>query len=359
MNVLWINLFIVFTFSLLARYNGRLSVLGPATLKPNRFYTNVALLSLVLVSGLRSAGIGDTWGYMYYYKIIGTNIDQALTGKDLGFNILVVLLNKISSNPQLLIFVAALITNILVIKVIYDYADPFELGTFLYITSGSFLVSMNGLRQFLASAIIFAAIKWLIDGQWKKYFFLVLLASTLHLSALIMIPAYFIARRKAWSRTTIIMIFLTVTTFVFFKPAITVLFNFMGDNQYSHYRDYLTKPGLGANVIRIIIAAIPLILAFLGRRSLRRFWTYSDYIVNMSLMNFIFTLFAVYNWVIARLTIYFGLFNFLLLPWIIKYIFERESKKLMYLVLVACYLIFFYYENIAFKILYRSDYLPF
>ena len=33
------------------------------------------------------------------------------------------------------------------------------------------LVSMNGIRQVLAAAIIFTATKYLIEGNWIKYLF--------------------------------------------------------------------------------------------------------------------------------------------------------------------------------------------
>lgn len=359
MTVFWINLIIVFIFSLLARYIGKPVALGPTYLRSNKWCAFVALASLVLVSGLRS-NIGDTEAYIHSYNLIETDLNRAITTADFGFNILSILLKNISSDPQLLIFVTALIINLLVFKVIYTYANPFELGTFLYITTGSYLVSMNGLRQFLASAIVFSAINWLIYGKWKRYFLIVLFAATLHLSALIMIPVYFVARQKAWSRTTISIMLLTFIIFVFFKPAITILFNLMGDNQYAHYRDYLAASGLGANIMRVIIAAVPLILAFLGRVRLRNYWPESDYIVNLSMINFIFMLFASYNWIFARFAIYFGLYNFLLLPWIIKCLFNGPSKRIMYFSLLLCYIVFYYYENvISLGMIYKSNYINF
>jgi len=352
-------LVIVFTFSLFARYTGKPADLDPIALKPNKVFAFLALASLVLVSGLRS-NIGDTGTYMRSYTLLGTDLDKALNNADFGFNLLIVILNTISENPQLLIFVTALITNILILKVIYNYADPFELGTFLYITTGSYVVSMNGIRQFLASAVIFAAVKWLIEGNWKRYFVIVALASVIHLSALIMIPVYFVVRQKAWSRMTIAIILLTIIIFIFFEPFFFSLFEVMGDNQYAHYKDYLAQSGLGANFIRTIIAAVPLLLAFAGRNRLRDFWPNTDYIVNLSMINFIFMLFATINWIFARFSIYFGLYNFLLLPWIIKHVFHQESKKIMYFSLVICYFVFYYYENVlSLGIKYRSSYLNF
>ena len=74
-----------------------------------------------------------------------------------------------------MIFTTALITNILIISVLYKYSRMFELSTYVYITGGLFLVSMNGIRQVLAAAIIFTATKYLINGNWVKYFLIVFL----------------------------------------------------------------------------------------------------------------------------------------------------------------------------------------
>ena len=57
-----------------------------------------------------------------------------------------------------------------------------ELSLYVYITGGLFLVSMNGIRQLLAAAIAFTATKYLIDGNWIKYFLIVLFASLFHQS---------------------------------------------------------------------------------------------------------------------------------------------------------------------------------
>ena len=106
--------------------------------------------------------------------------------KDIGFGILQMILKKYSDDPQIMIFTTALITNVLIVFVLYKYSRMFELSTYVYITGGLFLVSMNGIRQVLAAAIIFTATKYLINGNWFMYFLIVLFASTFHQSALIL-----------------------------------------------------------------------------------------------------------------------------------------------------------------------------
>ena len=58
-----------------------------------------------------------------------------------------------------------------------------ELSLFVYIASGMYTVSMNGIRQSLAAAIIFAATKYILNGNFKKFLLVILLASTFHQTA--------------------------------------------------------------------------------------------------------------------------------------------------------------------------------
>ena len=59
---------------------------------------------------------------------------------------------------------------------------------------------MNGMRQCLAAAILFIFNDLIVKGKFKLYLGVVLIVSTIHASALIMIPVYFIVRQDAWSK---------------------------------------------------------------------------------------------------------------------------------------------------------------
>src|SRR5699024_3861722 len=159
----------------------------------------IATLSLIITSGLRR-NIGDTFNYRNIYTDNDFTWEYILSEKDYGFGILQMLLkNYISEDPQIMIFVSALITNIIIVIVFYNYSRFIEISLYVYITGVLFLVSMNGIRQVLAAAISFAAIRFLIKGNFLRYLLVILLASTFHQSALLLLPIYFLVRYKAWS----------------------------------------------------------------------------------------------------------------------------------------------------------------
>lgn len=103
--------------------------------------------------------------------------------------------------------------------------------------------------------------------------------------------------------------------------------------------------------------SVPLILAYIGRDRLREIFPKCDYIVNMALLGTVFMFISTQNWIFARFSIYFGLYQLILIAWVIK-LFTKKDQKLIYYSILVCYFIYFVYEHlITLGIVYRSNYL--
>ncbi|QNF26198.1 EpsG family protein [Metabacillus elymi] len=356
MTVLWTLILFVFIFSFLSRYiPAKSAALGYTYIRPNKFMVFLVLICLVLVSGLRNT-IGDTYFYMQTYAVKDFTWEYILENKDPGFGVLQMYLKNISNDPQILILLTALVTNLLIVITLYKYTKMIEISLYVFITSGMFIVSMNGVRQFLAASLIFCATKYLLNGKFKHYFFVVLFASTFHESALILIPIYFIVRREAWTKVTFLILTLAIFIVLGFDQFSQILFSAIGDSQYGDYSNFGEG---GANKIRVLVEAVPIVIAFLGRHKLRELWPKSDIIVNMSVIGLLFMIIATQNWIFARFNIYFSLYNLILISWII-YLFKENNRKFVYYGLLVCYLMYFYYEQvISLSLYYRSDYINF
>lgn len=353
MTILWINLAIVFTFSFLARYFSVPVTNGPLFIKPNKFMVFLVAISLILVSGLRT-NIGDTFFYMHSYAQDDFSWAAVKARKDVGFGIFQMFLKIFSNDPQILVFTTAFITNALIVFTLYKYARMFELSLYVYIASGQYLVSMNGIRQFLAAAIIFAATKYIFEGNWKRYFLVVLFAMTIHQSAFILIPIYFLVRGKAWSKTTFILLSLSILIVIGFNQFTGALFSAIEDTQYSNYQNFSEG---GANILRVAVDAVPLILAYFGRERLRELFPQSDYIVNLSILGLVFMVIATQNWIFARFSIYFGLYQLILISWVVK-LFVDTNQRLVYYAILVFYFIYHYYEQVVtLGIIYKSKIL--
>ncbi|MCW9130899.1 EpsG family protein [Bacillus paramycoides] len=352
MTILWMNLAIVFVLAFFARYFAIPMTNSLISIKPNQFLIWMAALSLILVSGLRN-NIGDTYFYMHAYNIAEFNWEYIQNNKDMGFNIFQMILKEYTDDPQAMVFITALITNVLIVCTLYKYSRLIEISLYVYITSGMYLVSMNGIRQYLAAAIIFAATKYILDGNWKMYILIVLIASTFHQSALVLIPIYFLVRRKSWSAMTCILLVFAVIIVIGFNQFSTLFFAAIEDTQYGEYKDFHEG---GANILRVVVDSIPLILAYLGREKLRELFPKSDYIVNMVLLGSIFMLISTQNWIFARFSIYFGLYQLILISWVVKLFIKKDQKVIYYLILVFYFIYFMYEHVITLGIIYKSNF---
>lgn len=355
MTIMWLNLSLVYLFSALSRLYATPNPGTISHVRPYKLYTVFVIICLVAVAGLQN-NIGDTYFYMHSFQITEFAWQEINYLGDFGFDLYQMLLQKISKDPQILIFTTALITNLLIVIVLYKYSRMFELAVYVYIASGMFTTSMNGIRQYLAAAIVFFATKYLLNGDFKKYALMILLASTVHKSAFVLLPIYFVVRREAWTKVTFILLTLSIFIVLGFNTFSGMLFSALDQTQYGHYSDFTEG---GANKLRIVVTAIPVFLAFLGRKKLKMLWPQSDYIVNMSMISLFFIIIASQNWIFARFNIYFGLYSLLLISWIVK-LFKESNQRFIYFGIIVCYFLYFYYEHVlSFGLRYESDYWKF
>ena len=352
MTILWINLAIVFLFSFASRYFSQLYVSDSIVYsRPNKFLAICVMACLFVISGLRN-GIGDTYFYKHAYNVTDFEWEYVKSMNEIGFGILQMILKMYTEDPQVLIFLVALVTNVLIVAVFYNYSKLFELSTYVYITGGTFLVSMNGLRQMLAAAICFIAIKYLLDQKFFKYTLIILLATTFHQSAFIMIPVYFLVRFKAWSKATILILSFSVLVVIGYDIFASLFFTAL---EHTKYGNYATFDEGGANMLRVAVNAAPLVIAYLGRDKLREVFPKSDYIVNMSIIGLLFMIISTQSWIFARVSLYFTLYQLILVSWIIE-VFSKRDQKLVYYSILFLYFLYYYYENvISLNIIYKSD----
>lgn len=308
--------------------------------RANLLITILIMSIFTLVSGLRS-GIGDTYAYVYIYNIIGNDYDIMRSAYEPGFIMFLMLLKNISNNPQLMILVTSLIVNVFNIWVIRKYSENcFEMSVFLYMVS-YYIVTMNGIRQALVASIIFLCTPLIVKRKFKTYALIMIILSTFHVSCLIMIPIYFISIREMWSRGVWMTIIIFLISMVFYDPVINLIFEILGNAKYAEYKDF--NEG-GANILRIAVYFIPVILSYLKREELKE-WKYCNIFINMTLINFIIMGFSYYNWIFARFNIYTELYVIIALPYIIKKCFNNsKEKRVLYYSLIVLYLIFFIYD---------------
>lgn len=336
MQVFYTTLIVTFILGLIAR------VTSNKYKYIKYFLVIVVVVIFVSVAGSRS-GIGDTYFYKHTYELLAQNPTIPNDGRDIGFVMFQLILISISTNPQFLVFFTALVTNISNVFMLYRYHNYFELQLFMLITSGYWLTTMNGIRQAMAAAVLFACTPLIIKKKFWQYCLIVILLCSIHESALIMIPVYFVVQEKPWSKKIWTMIALLGIGLILYDVLEPFIFEILGSTNYGHYSEF--DEG-GSSLIRTFIAIVPVIGSYLFKDKLEKEWPDSKVFVNMCLINGIILCFSMYNWIFARLSYYFLPYSFILLPYLLMKWPNLRQKGLLYYGFIVCYFIFMYYEQV-------------
>ena len=315
------------------------------------FWIFMVIAILVFFSGTRT-GVGDTGMYKHSYTILVANPTLSNSSGDFGFTLFNIILTMFSRDPQTIVFVTALITNVANIYIFRKYKSAMELQVFMYIAAGYFTVTMNGMRQCLAASLLFLCTPLILKGKLKKFTVCVLLISTIHQSALIMLPIYFLVKMKPWTKKFYLIIMVACVGILLYDVISPYLFKALENTNYGYYSGF--EEG-GSSLLRTIVNLVPIGLAYIKRDELKKKWPESDIFVNLALINSIFVAFGMTNWIFNRFTIYFQLYNFILLPYIIKNCLYGKERRFVYCGFVGCYAFFFYWEqNISLALKYSS-----
>ena len=310
-------------------------------------------LPYIIWAGFRSSSVGDTYAYEMMYKGIPNSIGALLNylptvKKDTGFTVLGGIIKVLFGDNTIIYFmILALIQGVILVYIYRKYSTNYLLSIFLFIASTDYISWMfNGIRQFTAVTIIFAATPLMLKKKWVPLIFTIVLASTIHGSALLMIPVVFLVQGKAWNKKTLAFMLLCIVALVFADQFTDILDTLLSDTQYTNVvSDWKDLNDDGTNIIRVLVYAIPTIMSFFGRKWLDE---KQEPIINMSInMSIISTaIFLVSNRTsgvfVGRLPIFVSLYNYILMPYLIDQMFTKESARIVKMLMIIGYIGFFY-----------------
>ena len=319
-----------------------------------RWFTAVAVIAvLTYVAAKRDLFFQDTSAYTASYMTTEGSWENVVRtfrseGKDRGFYTTVVLLKMLlKDNYRAYFGVIAGFCLLCVIGVYRKHSCNFFMTVFLFLASGEYVQwTHNGMRQFIAVAMTFAATDLLLRKRYLLYIAAVLIASTFHASALMMLPMCFVVRGPAWNYKSVLMILAVVVAATSSDFLMGMVTDIMESTQYAgDVNNMMTTDG--TNAIRVLVFAVPPMMALIFLRRIRALDVpLINLSVNMSVASlgiYIVSMFTsgIY---IGRLPVYCSLYNYILLPWVLERTFEKGSAKIIMLMAMGCYMVFYYYQ---------------
>lgn len=164
----------------------------------NRKSIFIPILMLVIFASVRSYYVGtDTRTYLSNFT---TNLDANYfsfnSDIEYGYQFLEFIILNFTHNYFWLFFVTSMLVVPLYLITIKKLSENYILSIFIYITFGYYTFFFNGLRQGIAMALFFFSLPYLVNRKIVIYSLIIFTASLFHISALMMIPLYFLIHLK-------------------------------------------------------------------------------------------------------------------------------------------------------------------
>ena len=284
------------------------------------------------------------YSYIHYYSGDLDQINSILSNpsayKGPLFSIILIIFKHFTNGSYTDWFTfIALIQCTSIALFLYKYSVNYIYSIYFLFTTSTFLWMVNGIRQFLAVTLVLFFVDWIKERKTIPFIIVVIFAYFIHSSAIIWIPIYFIIHYEPWSKKFIVFsVLMTVALFLYSKSS------FVDDSNYS----YINTGGYqnGVNPLRVLVMAVPAIIAFSRRKYLKEVMTpFVKVWINLAVITaecYIVGMFT--SGVMGRMPMYFQLFNLLLLPWIVKNAFEESMGRSILIASLVGYFAYFWYD---------------
>ena len=244
MTVYWFMMAWVILFGILAQVTSKRVCVGEYLgeevyeARAHLFMAVATFAIIIFFAGARTH-VADTTTYIKIfndYPLFQNAHDIIFdsNAREPGFRLFSILIKTyISDNYTVWLSIIAVISGVCVVFPLYKYSCNFGVSAFLFMASCQFTWMFNGMRQFLVAAIIFSCTGLILKNKTLLYIIIVCILSTIHKSALILIPMYFIAKGEPWNKRTLLFIGCIILAMLFTSKFTNLLTDVVEQTDYA------------------------------------------------------------------------------------------------------------------------------
>ena len=311
---------------------------------------SLLLITLVVFSGLRTVG-NDT---ALYIKSFTTKTPDSLSaipqvdwaiGSNPLFTIYSILIKVlISSNPQVFIFISAIIVQVSLVLFMRKYSADFGFALFTYIAFTVYAFTMAAMKQTLATAIAIWAVPMIATGKKLLPLILILVSALIHPYVVIILVA-FLFRDNVWDKKTAIVLTITIVISIFLQPFLEGVLNITSEIGDKYDVDFFAE-GTGVNLLRVAVYCVVPIMAFVFRDRIRKLNNNFYFIcINLSIVSMCFMFLGLFGGanMFGRMANYFDIFYCVSLTILLKYGTTNSQDRTIIILVAIFAFCFFYY----------------
>lgn len=315
-----------------------------------KVYVLLATINWIVLSGLRHVSIGaDTLNYYNLFKqtletswiTILNNFFEVYfresNSKDPGYYFLVKIIQLFTDNYQVFLILVALAFTVPLGMWIYKNSkNPFV--TFLiYSVLFYAFFSITGTRQTIAtSLVVLVGYEYIKERRLLPFILLTFIGFTIHKSALVFFPFYFLANKKITKRYLVSTIAL-FPVIMYFRVPISLFFQEISGYEYGIYE------GAGTRNFTILIILVALVGIWKSDIILVKNSQATHY-YNALVISILATPLTWVNPSAMRVVQYYSIYLLLLIPEIINS-FNNEEKPVVYYTVVSLLLLLLIRSN--------------
>lgn len=308
--------------------------------RPTKVVSILIVAILALVAGFRYK-VGADFEFYYsnyeYFKVAELNfLDEP------GLKILARMAKNIYDDPATLIFISAFITvSLMVITVLHD-SEMYWLSVLLYVFLGEWAGCFNGIRQYLAVAILFAGHHYIKEKKLWHWLLIVSISMLFHVTAIIGILFYFYPCMKLSIRNILLSI---MAAFVGIRvyDKIFALIGLLKQDELILEGEQATYILNTINPLRIAVAWVPVLFFLIFMRYYDTKQEDFRFYMNMSILNACLMTTAMNSAYLGRVGSYTNIYNAIIWPLLLKKV-EKKSKILLIFSMILFYMLYWMVE---------------
>lgn len=253
------SIIIYFSIAIVTTFLASVSVSKKVTKEVKKIFKVLTIIVPSFFSGIRY-GIGTD--YVIYKNVFNEILNQVAITKrtEIGYELLNKIVIFFTSNFQVLLFVIAVITIGCVYSTLYRKKDkisvPFGMFAFMLMF---YQMTFNLSRQMLAAAIVMYATRFLEKDNKKMYLVFIIIATSIHTSAIIGLPLIFLYNfltEEKYRKKRLCFYFIVLAAVCGYSIILTPIFNAIPSlKYYSQYISY-SYQGIGIGILRYILLGI-------------------------------------------------------------------------------------------------------
>ncbi len=196
--------------------------------KSRIFVSCFFLLMLVLLAGLRGPVDGDYENYLDIYEKLTKNYGDYSTIVEPGYAFLNLLTFKVNLGFNFLLLLISLISIFPKIIFFHQKSSNFPLSVIIFFSTSFFIFDFTQIRQACAIGIFMYSLKFILEKNFIAYLLAIIIASSFHVSSLILIPGYFIFNRSI--HNNILYFIVIICSFISFYQLKIGFFDYILNN---------------------------------------------------------------------------------------------------------------------------------